>query len=307
MRIVDTDAERYIEHCKKNELSPSTIKAYRLDILHFWKFIDVATDLKSFIVNDGVISSYVKSISEKFAPRTAKRKSASISAFFEYLCFEGVLNDNPMKNIKTSFGIKAEAPKTLPIDIIEKLFKTAWNEFKSSHTNYSKVVALRNVSIMELIFTTGFRVSELCNLKYFDVILDAGEITVNGKGKRGRTVIIDNDNVLNTLRLYISHNKIESEYFFYNRHNNSRFSEQSVRDVIERLAKKSGIPFRISPNTIRHTFIDLLLNENFNIENAENVLGHSSLYSTYISPKIKSETRNRIPSHINPRRKINYD
>jgi integrase/recombinase XerD len=145
-------------------------------------------------------------------------------------------------------------------------------------------VAQRNIAIIELLFATGLRVSELCSLKAEDVNLDDGSIRIMGKGSKERILQIGNLEVLTALRQYkdaylplIN----ETGFFFINRLR-LRLAEQSVRLLIRSLCNQAGISLHITPHMFRHSFATLLLEEDVDIRYIQHMLGHSSIQTTQI-------------------------
>jgi len=294
---------RYLEHCEEINLSPSTRKAYKLDIAQFMEFASISAQHEGFIITKDAINLYANSIKNRFAERTAQRKFASIRVFLGFLEEEGVLSENPIKDVSISFRIQPEVPKTVSINEIECLFKAAWDKHHRAATPFEEFKTLRDIAVLELIFSTGLRVCEMCALNNDDISFNDRTISIKGHSSRARTIKIENEDVLNTLRRYAkSRYGVKSECFFvYNVNKPCRFSEQSVRAVIKRLSTSAGIEFHITPNMIRHTFITLLLNEDVKIQDMQSILGHGSLLATYVNlPKgtaIKS-----IPQAVNPRK-----
>lgn|GEM_PF-1951998 len=288
------DAESYIKQCNENNLSPSTIKAYRQDISQFLKFADTLNLNEGFMISSEVIIKYAERLKSIYAPRTAQRKFASIRAFIEFL--QGNSGENPAMNVKPSFGAVRKTPETVPIEIIERLYEAAWREYLQSTSSFGQQTSLRDIAILELFFTTGLRISELCALDDNDVSLECATISV--RGVRARTIHINNETVIEALRQYATIK--ESVEFFFVTRQHTRLSEQSVRGIINRLTEKAEIDFHIKPNTIRHTFISLIMNENVNIHDVQSMLCHGSLNATYS----KSSKRNVLPPSINPRNKI---
>ena len=167
-------------------------------------------------------------------------------------------------------------------------------------------VALRNAAIIELLFATGLRVSELCSLETQHINLGNGSIRIMGKGAKERMLQIGNQEVLSVLRRHAEENAGQirkTSYFFVNRLS-ARISEQSVRFLIKRLCVKAKIDKNITPHMFRHSFATLLLEEDVDIRYIQRMLGHSSILTTQIYTQVSTEKQRQILTAKHPRNKI---
>jgi integrase/recombinase XerD len=289
----------YCEHQKK--LNTKSIKAYTIDLEQLWRH----TTSEDIPVK-AEISAYITHLHKICLPRTVKRKIASIRAFFNYLEFEEIIHENPIKKVKTKFQIPQILPRTISLTVIENILHIAYQEMKQARTDYASSVALRNATMIELLFATGIRVSELCSLNTDYVDLNSGSILIMGKGAKERILQIGNPNVLSILRHYAKENGEcirKAGYFFVNRLS-SRISEQSVRFLIKRLCAKASIGQNITPHMFRHTFATLLLEEDVDIRYIQRMLGHSSILTTQIYTQVTVEKQRQILTTKHPRNKI---
>jgi len=292
----------YLAYCEyQKKLSAKSIKAYRIDL----------EQLKRYTTTDNMplkteVSAYITHLHKTYSPRTVKRKIASIRAFLNYLEFEEIIFENPMKRIKTKFQIPHVLPRTIPLTIIENILRIAYKELKQQQTAYALNTALRNAAILELLFATGLRVSELCSLNAQYIDLNNGKILIMGKGARERVLQIGNTEVLSILQRYAEKNAVlirETGWFFVNRLS-SRISEQSVRFLIKRLCAKADIGQNITPHMFRHSFATLLLEEDVDIRYIQRMLGHSSILTTQIYTQVTVEKQRQILTAKHPRNKI---
>jgi len=292
----------YLAYCEyQKKLSSKSIKSYKIDLEQLQRHnavenIPVKTE----------ISAYITHLHKTYSPRTVKRKIASISAFLNYLEFEEILSENPMKKIKTKFQIPQILPRTIPLTIIENILRAAYQELKLAQTAYALNTALRNAAVLELLFATGLRVSELCSLNADYIDLANGRILVMGKGAKERVLQIGNPEVLFILRRYAEENILriqETGWFFVNRLS-SRISEQSIRFLIKRLCVKASIGQKITPHMFRHSFATLLLEEDVDIRYIQRMLGHSSILTTQIYTQVTVEKQRQILTAKHPRNKI---
>jgi integrase/recombinase XerD len=289
----------YCEHLKK--LSAKSIKAYTIDLEQFRR----RTTSKN-IPMKADISAYIAYLHKTYLPKTIKRKIASIRAFLNYLEFEEIIPENPIKKIKIKFQEPKVLPRIIPLAIIERVLCIAYQELKQAQSVYALSAALRNIAIVELLFATGLRVSELCSLNAEYIDLDNGSIRIMGKGSKERILQIGNPEVLSILRRYAEENAErigKSGCFFVNRLS-SRISEQSVRFLLKRLGAKADIGQNITPHMFRHSFATLLLEEDVDIRYIQRMLGHSSILTTQIYTQVTVEKQRQILTAKHPRNRI---
>lgn len=299
--------KQYLEFCKYQKgLNPKTLKAYRIDLEQFHSYICH----EGKIMDKNGITSYITHISKLYKPKSIRRKTASLKAFFSYLEYEEIIDQTPFHKIKTHYKDPFILPRTIPISYITDIFKFAYSELKKHERkpqlSSQYLAVLRNAGVLELLFSTGIRVSELCSLKDKDIDLNENYIKVYGKGAKERIIQIGNKHVVSVLCQYVlSRNKFwnDVDFFFVNRHG-KRLSEQSVRLMIYKYAEAAHVPLHITPHMFRHTFATLLLEENVDIRYIQRLLGHSSIITTQIYTHISSAKQKNILTENNPRNHI---
>ena len=294
--------DNYLVYCEyQKKLSDKSIKAYAIDLKQ-WKRYTVSSNIPT----KSDISTYISYLHKTYLPRTVKRKIASICAFMNYLEFEEIILKNPMKKIKTKFQIPQILPRTIPLITIENLLRAAYQEMKQAKKPAAFIAALRNTAIIELLFATGLRVSELCSLNAEDIDWGNGSLIIMGKGAKERLLQIGNPDVLSILRCYAEESKAymhKTGSFFVNRLS-SRISEQSVRFLIRRLCAKADIKQNVTPHMFRHSFATLLLEEDVDIRYIQRMLGHSSILTTQIYTQVTVEKQRQILTSKHPRNKM---
>ena len=302
MIILKQAIEIYLRYCShQKKLNAKSIKAYTIDLEQLRRHTASET-----IPTKIELTAFITYLHRIHLPRTVKRKIASIRAFLNYLEFEEIFIENPMKRIKTRFQIPQMLPKTIPLTSIEKILSIAYQELKDAKTAYKLNTSLRNVTIMELLFATGLRVAELCSLDAEHIDFGSGSIRIMGKGAKERILQIGNSDVLEVLQRYAGENAAhihKTGHFFVNRLS-SRFSEQSVRFLIKRLCAKAGIEQNITPHMFRHSFATLLLEEDVDIRYIQRMLGHSSILTTQIYTQVTVEKQRQILTAKHPRNRI---
>lgn len=190
----------YLEYCKTQKcLDSKTLKAYKIDLNQFYNSIAIC-DINN--ISTEILENYIGELHRKYKPKTVKRKIASIKAFFHYLEYKDLIEKNPFNKLHVRFREPVILPKTIPLNIVEKLLSTIYNQKNSAKTNYQKRNSLRDVAVIELLFATGMRISELCTLRTNDVNLYNGNILIYGKGSKERMIQIGNISVINILVEY---------------------------------------------------------------------------------------------------------
>lgn len=293
----------YLNYCQfQKMLNSKTLKAYRIDLHQFEFFINDTSD--PFTKTS--INNYVKILHSQYKPKTTKRKIACVRAFINYLEFDDQITANPISKIHLEFREPVTLPKSLPLSTIQKLLKSVY-QYKESQCNNYNSACLRDIAVLELLFATGLRVSELCSITPEDLNLKNGFVRVNGKGARERIVFISNHETISALRSYQKayvREISESGWFFVNRLKN-RLSEQSVRGIIKKYAKYAQLDQHITPHMLRHSFATLMLEEDVDIRYIQNILGHSSITTTQIYTHVSLKKQKSIMRKKHPRNKIN--
>jgi len=302
MFVLKEEIEKFISYCVSNKkLSPKTIKAYSIDLKQF-----IAFSGNNF--NKDCLSRYIALLHQNYKPKTAKRKIACLKTFSNHMLYEEIIEENPFAKIKTSFKEPFILPKTIPLEIIRKILSFAYQQLNCAKlTQYRKKEIIRDIAVLELLFATGARVSEICNLRKNNIDLINRFVKIYGKGSRERIIQIENTEVLQALNTYYHYFRDDIEdkgYFFINKLRN-HLSEQSVRFMINKYVKKIGYSSHITPHMFRHSFATLLLEEDVDIRYIQKILGHSSITTTEIYTHVSSVKQKEILATRHPRNKIN--
>lgn len=302
MNTLQPTINTYLEFCSSQKrLDSKTLKAYRIDLNQFSAQISV--DSFSCITPD-LLEQFISTLHKTYKPKTAKRKIASLKALFHYLEYKDLIEINPFNKIQVKFREPIILPKTIPLHTIETLLSTMYKQKALAQTNYQKKCILRDIAVIELLFATGMRISELCSLKPNDVNLYDRNILIYGKGSKERKIQIGNDDVALILQTY--RNAYASEiqncgYFFVNKFCR-RLSEQSVREIINKYASLAGIEIHITPHMFRHSFATYLLESDVDIRYIQEMLGHSSIHITEIYTHVAMAKQRDILTEKHPRK-----
>ncbi|MDR1126657.1 MAG: tyrosine-type recombinase/integrase [Treponema sp.] len=289
----------YLNFCRKQKnLSANTIRTYGLDLGQFKRFIHGET-----IVTRMLVQNYMESLNDTHKPASVKRKFAVLRSFFYYV-EEEYGYENPFLRLKFKIKEQKRLPRLIPAEMIQHLLKTLYKQ-KTLETSRSKKYAelVKDIAVLELLFATGLRVSELCALSKSDIDIQTGNALIYGKGGKMRLVYVVNAEVIEILREYASifaASIIKTDCFFINRVNKP-LSPDSVRSMIRRRTEEAKIPIHITPHMFRHSFATLLLEEDVDIRYIQHFLGHSSIVTTQIYTHVSVKKQRAILSAKHPR------
>lgn len=292
--------DKYLNHCKhRRSLNDKTLKAYSIDLEQYRKYTNDN-------YNREVICDYLTFLHNTFKPKTVKRKIATLKAFTHYLLIEDIIDINPFHKIETTFREPILLPKTIPLNVINDVLSAAYSQLSISVTAYRKRLVIRDIAVLEILFATGARVSEICSLSLESIDLRNHTIRIYGKGSKERMIQIENTDVLNALQNYYEtfHDEIVSSGYFFLNKLNHRLTEQSVRAIINKYTTLSGSTIHITPHMFRHSFATLLLEEDVDIRYIQKLLGHSSITTTQIYTHVAMAKQKEILSAKHPRNKI---
>lgn len=307
-KTMEEALEDFIFHCKYEKgLSGKTLKAYQIDLSQLKEYLRIEFSTEKIeMVTKEMIKSYLQTISD-YKYKTIKRKIASMKTFFAFYEFENETFINPFRKLK----IRLKEPQVLPTVMccneVKRILNFLYQERMKNKKNdgYAYKSQTRNIAIVELLFATGIRVSELCQLQYKDIDLINGTIKVYGKGNKERIIQICSKEVISILKDYYAFFKPDS-YFFINRLGHE-ISPQSVRLLVRRCTNALNLSKHITPHTFRHTFATLLLEEDVDIKYIQNLLGHSSIVTTQIYTHVNLSKQKKILSNKHPRNKFDFN
>lgn len=300
----------FLFHCQfEKNLSTKTLKAYTTDLLQFDAYLRQTGNMYFQDIHKETLKTYLQTIA-RYRPKTVKRKIATLKSMFNYLEYEDDSYVNPFRKMKIRFKEPLVLPSVMSLDEVRKILLFMYRELENNphKENFTYKAQTRNIAIVELLFSTGLRVSEVCGLRYEDIDLKNGMIKVMGKGSKERKIKIGQVEVLKIIRLYYRYHRdlIHPECSFFVNRLALPVSTQSVRLMIKTYVKKAGLTKHITPHTFRHTFATLLLEEDVDIKYIQHMLGHSSIATTQIYTHVNMNKQNKILSTKHPRRKLQF-
>ena len=293
----DSGFENFKNYLKlERGLSDNSIKSYDYDLILFKKFL-IANKINDTPLNckPETIKNYLyKSFSDKKSISQARSISA-IKSFFNYLIFEGYIKDSPISNIESPKQEK-KLPKVLTEEEIKKLI----NSIDLNHD-----FGQRNKTIIEILYGTGIRVSELINLKLSNIFFKENIIKVIGKGNKERFVPLG-EIASNEMKIYINNRnllKIDSKYsdiLFLNRYGRG-LTRSMIFKIISDASKRVGLDKKISPHTLRHSFATHLIKNGADLRTIQLILGHESITTTEIYTHLDTLHLEEVLKKYHPR------
>ena len=300
MNTLTTYIAEYIEYCEyRKRLDQKTLKAYRIDLKQYTNYLKNTSE---FHHKDN-LDKYITHLHKQYKPKTVKRKIASLKAFFHYMEYKEILSENPFSKLEIRFREAKLLPKTIPFHALQTFLSTLYQQKELATSEYQLRCCIRDIAVVELLFATGMRISELCSLRPTDIDFVSNNILVYGKGAKERILQIGNPEVLLALSLYYETFKsdiITCGYFFVNRLKR-KLSDQSVRYMIVHYAKLAGIEQHLTPHMFRHSFATLLLEQDVDIRYIQRMLGHSSISTTEIYTHVSNVKQKDILFNKHPR------
>lgn len=290
----------YLNYCEyRKQLNFKTIKAYKIDLNQYNSFcLDISDPFSKKAVD-----SYITELFKHYKSKSVKRKIASLKAFFHYLEYTEFLAQNPFDKLDVYFREAKLLPKTISFHSIQKFLSVLYAQKMQTVSAYQFKCCLRDIAVIELLFATGMRISELCSLKPSDIDLENNTVLIYGKGSKERILQFGNCEVISALATYQSTFKADISacgYFFVNKRK-QKLSDQSVRFMINRYAALAGIEQHITPHMFRHSFATLLLEQDIDIRYIQKMLGHSSISTTEIYTHVSNTKQKDILVNKHPR------
>ena len=270
-------------------LSPNTIAAYRNDLT---QFVDFLQGRDSSLQGNGswkrigtdALTAFVLDLHERgYSDKTKTRKVASTKALFGFLLEEGVIDKNPMEDF-ASPGVGESLPETLSVEEVEALL---------SVEKALTPMSLRDRAMIEIMYATGVRVSELVSLDIDDVDLDENFVRCMGKGSKERIIPV-HDEAVEAVRVYLQDGReslagpAAGRALFVSR-KGGRLTRQALWLILKGRAQAAGIERKITPHTLRHSFATHLLIGGAQLRHVQELLGHASITTTQVYTHLTSE------------------
>ena len=298
------DSKRYLEDFKsylivEKNFSKHTSKAYCSDILSYLIWLD---DVDCTAINFAKIREYLHFIQKfDYKKTTIARKIASVRTFYKYLYRERLVESNPAMNLNTPKRPKS-LPKFLSVDEIEQIL---------NNIKIDTPAGFRNKAILELLWATGMRVSELSGLNFGSLNLAQNEITVFGKGSKERIVLVS-DRAKTYLERYIDMARplvakgypleaISDSVPVFINNTGYRLQNKTIRNVIRDIVNSIDLPKKVTPHMFRHSFATRMIESGADLRVVQELLGHASISNTQIYTHVSTARLKEVYDEAHPR------
>lgn len=305
MQTLNSATEWFLEHCTNHrKLSPHTLKAYRQDLEHIFTFASPSgDDLPIASVDRSLVQRWLASM-RAAQPRTVRRRVATVKSMLASLERHGSLTQNPLAGFRSEVKVGLSLPRTVARSTVKSLLRAARNQPATSTKASTR--RTQDIALVELLFATGMRVSEVVATDMQHLDMGRLVISVRGKGNREREIPIVCVGLREALAQHLAERQTQgaaaSDPLFVNRCG-LRLSDQSIRGILRRHAGKVGTQ-HITPHMLRHTVATLLLEEGADLRHIQRLLGHSSITTTTIYVHVSERSQRQVLERRHPRNKM---
>lgn len=296
----------FLGHCADHrKLSHHTLKAYKQDLSHFRTFApDLTGDIPISSIDRNLVQRWLASMNGA-KPRTVRRRLATLKSMFSSLERCGNLKNNPLAGFRSEVKVGSILPRTVARATVKLLLQSPRKEVAQRPA--IKTRSILETALIEILFSTGMRVSEVVATNLGDIDMERLVISVRGKGNREREIPIVCDAFQEALSQYLVERRLNDVKpdapLFVNRRG-GRMSDQSVRAILRRHATRIGTR-RITPHMLRHTLATLLLEDGVDLRHIQRLLGHSSITTTIIYVHVSGRSQRKALASHHPRNKMN--
>ncbi|MFC1534918.1 site-specific tyrosine recombinase XerD [Thermodesulfobacteriota bacterium] len=291
----DLLADQFINHLRvERGLADNTIQSYSLDLMRFFRFLELKRISPLHVARDD-ITEYIGTLREELSVRSIARNLSALKMLFRFLISDGKIKDSPARLLE-SMKLPQRLPEILSRNEVDLLL---------SQPDLSSDLGRRDKAMLELLYATGLRVSELVGLHLVNINLEAGYVRTIGKGSKERMVPMG-EKAIDALKSYISTGRagLLKKGGLPNLFVNSRggpISRQGFWKNIKRYGIMAGIQKKITPHKLRHSFATHLLEGGADLRSVQVMLGHSDISTTQIYTHINREKLKKVHEKYHPR------
>jgi integrase/recombinase XerD len=295
---LDREIRRYFDFLLLEKgLTQHSLHSYQFDLAKYRAFLTDNGITSACAVNESRLSGFLKTLSGKrLSPRSVARILSAVRGFHRFLVGEGIHDDDPTENIDAPKRAK-HLPGVLSVAEIESILK---------QPDTREQLGRRDRAILEVLYATGVRVSELTNLKQSDLMFESDLILVFGKGSKERLVPIGASAVewvkkyQMEVRIHLVRSGKSHDVLFLN-YRGGKLSRAAIRDMIVKYARMAGIKKEVHPHTFRHSFATHLLEGGADLRAVQEMLGHADIATTQIYTHIDREYLKEVHRTFHPR------
>ncbi|MET3110001.1 integrase/recombinase XerD [Salinicoccus halitifaciens] len=295
--MIEKHVDEYITFLKiEKGLSPASLSSYKQDLNHYLIYLDEQGITSLAKVDTDVLIGFIRYMTEKgLSPKTISRTQSTLRNFHQFLLNQDVIEVNPAVKLTAVRGEK-KLPVYLTIEEMETLLATPDDS----------PAGMRDSTMMEVLYASGIRVSELISIKRADVNTEMGFIRVSGKGSKERIVPITDfvarqlDEYISSIRPRLLKAEDTEDLFITNR--GRGFTRQGLWKTIKKYEVLSGINKNITPHTFRHSFATHLIENGADLRAVQEMLGHSDISTTQIYTQISASKIREMYKQFHPRK-----
>ncbi|MGE4273588.1 MAG: tyrosine recombinase XerC [Desulfitobacterium sp.] len=282
---------------KAQNRSEHTLIAYHNDLVQFFDFaaLELSVEPEQLTVDQVdiyIVRSFLGQMTDRGLERKSMaRKLSALRAFFKFLCREGILQKNPVQRIATP-KLGRKLPHFLSIEELNRLTQAP---------DCTTLLGARDQVILELLYGSGLRVSELAELNRQDIEAESFLLRVRGKGNKERIIPLTRY-AIEAIRNYLGMREDSQEALLLN-YQGTRLSVRSIRRILDHLALESGLSQHLHPHMLRHSFATHLLDGGADLRSVQELLGHAKLSSTQIYTHLTKERLREVYEQSHPRAK----
>lgn len=301
---LQTSIDWFLNHCSSyRKLSTHTVKAYRHDLEIFSDYANSEGKEKLHELDRKLAQKWISEMTG-VKPRTIRRRMATLKSMLATLERYEHISQNPLAGFRTEIKIGLRLPRTVSRNSVKSLIRSTRTQGAANDKAVQRKI--RDIALVELLFATGMRVSEVVALNIQDVAQDRLAISVLGKGNRERQIPIVSEQFRLALFEHIDIRRksgaVPTDALFMNR-NGARLTDQSIRAVLRRHSDKLKFR-RITPHMLRHTIATLLLEEGADLRHIQRLLGHSSITTTTVYVHVSERSQRKALERSHPRNKM---
>ena len=295
--LVDEALSLFTGYQYSQNQSDHTVVAYQTDLGQFFRFaaLEQSVDPEMITVDSidvYIVRSFLGLLAEHgLARKSMARKLAALRSFFKFLCRKEIIKINPVQRV-ASPKLGRKLPHFLYTEQIEELLRAP---------DRSNLLGSRDQVIMELLYGSGLRVSELVSLNRENLDLESGLIRVLGKGNKERVLPVTNY-AIQAIKVYLGMRTDHDEVLLLN-YRGTRLSDRSVRRILDKLVAKISLEKHVHPHMLRHSFATHLLDGGADLRSVQELLGHQKLSSTQIYTHLTRERVKEVYTKAHPRAK----
>ena len=307
MKTLNSAIEWFIGYCANHrKLSDHTIKAYSHDLKLFLDYtvqqMGASATIQVEAIEKKLVQDWIANMRDT-KPRTARRRLAAVKSMFSTIERQGHIASDPLARFRSEIKVGSSLPRIIARSTVRSLLRSPR---KKGTKRVSCERMMQEATLLEMLFSTGMRVSEVANTKIGQVDMVRQIISVHGKGNRERTIPIVCVGLQEALECQIKWRNLNggtSDSPLFVNQRNKELSDQSIRAILRRHAKKIGAK-HITPHMLRHTVATLLLEDGVDLRHIQRLLGHSSITTTTIYVHVSERSQRRALAQKHPRNKM---